>query len=111
MTGEPPDPMGIGETDAPPVEEKPYKVLFEANRCIGTGQCAEVSANWELDIETGIARPKAFFFDEEALEGNVEAAIRCPAKRGAGVIHVIDRRTGRELAPDPNGDGTVSVDW
>ena len=105
------DPADIGEHDAPPVEEKPYKVVFEANRCIGTGKCATVSSNWTLDVETGIARPRAFFFGEEALSGNLRAAEVCPAKKGAGVIHVVDRRTGNELAPDPSGDGTLSVDW
>jgi len=107
----PVDPADIGETDAPPVAEKPYKVVFEANRCIGAGKCAEVSANWELSIETGIASPIAYFFGEEDLEHNVRAAEVCPAKKDRGVIHVVDRRTGEELAPDPEGDGTLSVDW
>jgi ferredoxin len=113
MSGEPdyPDPSEIGSTDGPPVEEKPYKILFEANRCIGTGRCAEVSDNWRLDIETGIAAPVTFFLDDDELSDNVAAAERCPAKKGDGVIHVIDRRTGEEIAPDPHGDGTVSVDW
>lgn len=104
------DPRDIGSA-GPPVEEKPYKVLFEANRCIGTGRCAEVSDNWELDLETGLARPVSFFLDEDKLAPNVRAAELCPAKKGRGVIHVIDRRTGEEIAPDPDGDGTVSVDW
>lgn len=106
----PPDPGDIGSA-GPPVAEKPYKVLFEANRCIGTGRCAEVSDNWELDLETGIARPASFFLDEDELASNVRAAELCPAKKGRGVIHVIDRRTGEEIAPDPDGDGTISVDW
>ena len=104
------DPRTIG-SEGPPVAEKPYKILFEANRCIGAGRCAEMSSNWELDIHTGIARPRSFFVGEDELEANIEAAKRCPAKQGRGVIHVIDRRTGAELAPDPNEDGTVSVDW
>ena len=108
---EPVDPAEIGEVDAPPVEEKPYKVVFEANACIGTGKCATVSSNWELDLETGVARPRTYFFDEDDLAGNVHAAEVCPAKKGAGVIHVVDRRTGEEVAPDPRGDGTLSVDW
>lgn len=108
---EPVDPAEIGEVDAPPVEEKPYKVVFEANACIGTGKCATVSSNWELDLETGVARPRTYFFDEDDLAGNVHAAEVCPAKKGAGVVHVVDRRTGTEIAPDPRGDGTLSVDW
>lgn len=104
------DPAAVG-ADGPPVEEKPYKILFEANACIGTGKCAEVSGNWTLDIDTGIARPQSFFVDEDEVDENVAAAERCPAKKGRGVIHVIDRRTGREIAPDPDGDGTISVDW
>ena len=107
---DPPDPADIG-SEGPPVAEKPYKVLFEANRCIGAGRCAEVAANWTLDIDTGLARPGTFFLDEDEVEENVAAAERCPAKKGRGVIHVIDRRTGAEVAPDPHGDGTISVDW
>ena len=98
-------------SDGPPVDEAPYKILFEANACIGTGKCAVASRNWTLDLETGIARPESFFITEDELAENVQAADRCPAKKGDGVIHIIDRRTGDELAPDPHGDGTVSVDW
>ena len=105
------DPRQIGERDAPPVEEAPYKIIFEANRCIGAGKCAGVSANWELDIGTGIAAPKGYFFGEEDLAHNVRAAEVCPAKKDRGVIHVVDRRTNEEVAPDPHGDGTLSVDW
>ena len=105
------DPSQIGERDAPPVEEAPYKVIFEANRCIGAGKCAEVSANWSLDIATGIAAPEGYFFGEEDLAHNVRAAEVCPAKKDRGVIHVVDRRTNEEVAPDPHGDGTLSVDW
>jgi ferredoxin len=86
-------------------------VVFEANGCIGAGKCAEVSDNWTLDLATGIASPESYFFDEDDLNHNVRAAEVCPAKKGRGVIHVIDRETGEELAPDPAGDGTVSVDW
>ena len=111
-TGENPvDPARLGERDAPPVAEKPYKVIFEANRCIGAGKCAEVSDNWALDLSTGLARPRTFFFTEDDLDENIRAAEVCPAKKERGVIHVIDRRTGEEVAPDPHGDGTVSVDW
>lgn len=105
------DPRDVGSADGPPVEEKPYKVLFEANRCIGTGHCAVASGNWTLDLRTGIAAPESFFFGEDELEEQIDAAEKCPAKKGRGVIHVIDRRTGDEIAPDPHGDGTVSVDW
>ncbi len=105
------DPNTVGSTDGPPIAEMPYKVLFEANRCIGTGHCAAAADNWELDIDTGIARPRSFFLTEDELVDNIEAARQCPAKKGRGVIHVIDRRTGEEIAPDPNGDGTISVDW
>jgi ferredoxin len=105
------DPSEIGETDAPPVEEKPYKLLFEANKCFGAGKCAEVSDNWEMDLASGMARPSTYFFDEDDLDHNVAAAEACPAKKGEGVIHVVDRRTDEEIAPDPHGDGTLSVDW
>ena len=111
MTTEPIDPTALGEANSPPIEAKPYKVIFEANRCIGAGKCAEVSANWDLDLSTGLARPRSYFITEAELSHNVRAAGVCPAKKGRGVIHVIDRRTGEELAPDPFGDGTVSVDW
>jgi len=108
---EPIDPSEIGEQDAPPVSEKPYKIIFEANKCFGAGKCAEVSDNWNLSLQTGIAEPAAYFFDEEELDHNVDAAEACPAKKDRGVIHVVDRRTSEEIAPDPNGDGTLSVDW
>lgn len=104
-------PSDIGEADAPPVEQKPYKIVFEANKCFGAGKCAEASRNWELDFETGIAAPQSYFLGEDELEENVRAAELCPAKKGDGVIHVIDRRTDEEIAPDPHGDGTLSVDW
>lgn len=111
MADEPVDPGEIGEADAPPVEDKPYKVIFEANRCIASGKCAEVSENWEMDLLSEIAQPQSYFFDESDLDHNVRAAEACPAKKGEGVIHVVDRRTGDEVAPDPDGDGTLSVDW
>lgn len=93
----------------PPVSEKPYRVVFEGNLCIGTGRCAEVAENWSMDIRTGLARAETHFFDEDELEENLEAARVCPAKNGTGVIHVVDRRTGREIAPDPAGDGSLSL--
>ena len=105
-------PSEIGDSaNAPPIDEKPYKIIFEANRCIGAGRCAEVAANWEMDITSGLARPRTYFIDETELDENIRAAELCPAKKGAGVIHIIDRRTDAEVAPDPHGDGTFSVDW
>ena len=111
MADAPPDPSDIGETDAPSVEEAPYKIIFEANRCIAAGKCAEVSDNWEMELSTGIAQPNVYFFDDDDLAHNVRAAEACPAKKNRGVIHVVDRRTDEEIAPDPEGDGTLSVDW
>jgi ferredoxin len=111
MPDEPVDPSDIGEHDAPPVEEKPYKIIFEANKCIAAGKCAEVSENWTMNITSGIAQPESYFIDESALEDNIEAAEVCPAKKDRGVIHVVDRRTNEEIAPDPAGDGSLSVDW
>jgi ferredoxin len=111
MAKESVDPSEIGERDAPPVEEAPYKIIFEANKCIAAGKCAEVSDNWEMDISTGIAEPQTYFFDDAELEHNLRAAEVCPAKKDVGVIHVVDRRTNEEIAPDPAGDGTLSVDW
>lgn len=105
------EPNEIGPSDGPPISEKPYKIIFEAGGCIGAGRCAEMADNWELDLSTGIAKPTAYFIDESTVQANIEAAKACPAKKGRGVIHVIDRRTGEELAPDPNGDGTVNLDW
>jgi hypothetical protein len=87
-TDQPIDPGEIGERDAPPVTEKPYELISKTNECIGAGKCAEVSDPDE----------------------NVRAAAVCPAKKDRGVIHVIDRETGTKIAPDPRGDGTVSVD-
>ncbi len=111
MPDEPVDPSAIGERDAPPVSEKPYKIIFEANKCIAAGKCAEVSDNWSMNITSGIAEPESYFITEDELDSNLEAAEVCPAKKDRGVIHVVDRRTNEELAPDPNGDGTLSVDW
>jgi len=111
MADNPTDPSDIGEANAPPVEEAPYKIIFEANKCIGAGKCAEATDNWDLDLETGIASPNSYFFGEDALEENVEAAELCPAKKDRGVIHVIDRRSNEEIAPDPAGDGSLSVEW
>ncbi|MFB6068670.1 MAG: ferredoxin [Halobacterium sp.] len=105
------DPASVGEGDAPPVEERPYKVLFEANLCFGAGKCAAASEHWTLDLQSGVARPRGYFLTEAEVESTLRAAEACPAKNGDGVIHVVDRRTGEELAPDPHGDGTVSVDW
>ncbi|MFB6156367.1 MAG: ferredoxin [Haloferacaceae archaeon] len=112
MSDDAPRPSEVGSSDdAPPVEEKPYKVIFEANKCFGAGKCAEVSDNWELDLDTGVARPRSYYLTEDQVDGNVRAAEACPAKKGRGVIHVVDRRTDEEIAPDPEGDGTLSVDW
>ncbi|ERG98588.1 MAG: hypothetical protein J07HQX50_02629 [Haloquadratum sp. J07HQX50] len=111
-TNEPISPSELGSADeAPSVETKPYKIIFEANKCFGAGRCAEVADNWEMDISTGLASPQSYFLDEDQLEENIDAAEVCPAKKDAGVIHVIDRRTDEEISPDPHGDGTLSVDW
>jgi len=112
MSDERPKPSEFGTTDdAPPVEQKPYKIIFEANKCFGAGRCAEASNNWELDLETGVANPRTYFFDESELDENVRAAELCPAKKGTGIIHIIDREKDIEIAPDPHGDGSLSVDW
>jgi len=105
------EPSDVGSADAPPVEEKPYKIIFEANKCFGAGKCAEVSKNWEMDLKSEMAKPRSYYVGEDELEENVRAAEVCPAKKGAGVIHVVDRRTDEEIAPNPHGDGTLSVDW
>lgn len=104
-------PSDVGSADAPSVDQKPYKIIFEANRCFGAGKCAAVSDNWEMSLESGLARPKSYYLTEDDVDDNVRAATVCPAKKGDGCIHVIDRRTDEELAPDPNGDGSLSVDW
>jgi hypothetical protein len=96
-------------TSTPPVEEKPYKILFEGARCFGAGKCAEVADNWGMDFSTGLASPKTYFLDDDELPENVRAAEVCPAKKDVGVIHIIDRRTGEEIAPNPDGDGTISL--
>ena len=112
MSDERPTPSEFGTTDdAPPVDEKPYKIIFEANKCFGAGRCAEASTNWELDLDTGIAAPQSYFLEESELDENVRAAELCPAKKGDGVIHIIDREQDIEIAPDPHGDGSLSVDW
>ncbi|GAB3683405.1 hypothetical protein GCM10028857_10910 [Salinarchaeum chitinilyticum] len=104
------DPADVGD-EGPPIAEKPYKIIFEANACFGAGKCAEVADNWEMDILSGMAKPNSYFIGEDELDENVRAAVVCPAKKGDGCIHVVDRRTDEEIAPDPHGDGTISVDW
>ncbi len=94
----------------PSVQDKPYRIIFEGKSCIGTGECAQVSENWEMDLGTGKAKVKSIFIGEDEFDDNLEAAQRCPAKNGIGVIHLIDRETGEEIYPDPNGDGSISVD-
>lgn len=84
---------------APDIEQKPYKIIFEGKGCIGSGKCAEVSDNWTMDIETGIAKPETNYVDEDELEDELKAARVCPAKNGDGVIRIVDRRTGDELKP------------
>jgi len=84
---------------APSVEEKPYKIIFDGKGCIGSGKCAEVSDNWEMKIETGLARARSHYIDEDELEHNLDAARVCPARNGEGVITVIDRETGEEVEP------------
>ncbi len=71
----------VGSADAPPVAEKPYKVIFEANKCFGAGKCAEVSDNWEMSLASGMAQPNEYYIDEDDLEDNVRAAEVCPAKK------------------------------
>lgn len=93
----------------PPVDEKPYRIIFEGKACIGTGECAQVSENWEMNLSTGKANVKSIFITEDEFDENLEAAQRCPAKNGIGVIHLIDRESGKEIYPDPEGDGTVSI--
>ncbi|MFC7187789.1 ferredoxin [Halorubrum yunnanense] len=97
--------------EGPPIEEKPYKIVFEANKCFGAGKCAEVADNWVMDMQTAMGKPQSYYIGEDELEENVRAAEVCPAKKDQGVIHVVDRRTDDEIAPDPHGDGTLSVDW
>ncbi|MFB6282513.1 MAG: ferredoxin [Halobacteria archaeon] len=90
---------GVVETDSgkDSSSEERYKIIFEGGACIGTGKCAEVSDNWDMDIATGKARPDSHFFGEEDLDHNLKAARVCPAKNGEGVIRVLDTETGEEL--------------
>lgn len=104
------EPSDVGG-EGPPIEEKPYKIIYEANLCFGAGRCAEATDNWELDISTGLAKPQSYYISTDELDENIRAAELCPAKKGDGIIHIIDRRTDEELAPDPHGDGTLSVEW
>jgi len=81
MSDDRPKPSEVGTVeDAPPIDEKPYKIIFEANKCFGAGKCAEASRNWELDLDTGVAKPRAYFLEESELDENIAAAEKCPAK-------------------------------
>ena len=84
---------------APPVDEKPYRIEFDAQGCIGSGPCAAASDNWRLSLDTGISSPKRRYLAESEFDANTEAAERCPAKKGKGVIRLVDRRTGEVVAP------------
>jgi len=84
---------------APDVDEKPYKIIFDGKGCIGSGKCAEVSDNWEMSLQTGLASAKSHYVDEDQLDEQLEAVRVCPARNGDGVITVIDRRTGEEVEP------------
>lgn len=103
------DTASKADRGAPPVDEKPYRVIFEGNLCFGAGRCAEISDNWEMELSTGRGRPREYFFTEQQLADNLRAVGACPAKKDVGAIHVVDRRTGEEIAPDPYGDGRVSL--
>jgi len=81
-------PSDVGEGDAPPIDAKPYKIIFEANLCFGAGKCASESPHWELDLDTGLARPRTYHVGEDDLEHHIRAAESCPAKKGRGVIHL-----------------------
>lgn len=76
-----------------------YKIVFEGDHCIATGRCAEVSDNWTMDLDSGVARPRSYHVDEEELSHNLEAARVCPAKNGDGVIRVVDTATGDDVVP------------
>lgn len=99
-------PSGTEAADAPPVSEKPYRVEFEATGCIGAGHCASASPNWTLDLDTGIASPSERYVSRADLDHNAEAAEQCPAKKGAGVIRIVDRRTGEVVAPADAADAS-----
>ena len=105
-----PDASATAADGAPPVSEKPYRIEFEATNCIGAGPCASASSNWTLDLDTGIARPRERYVAEADLAHNAEAAERCPAKKGAGVIRVVDRRTGEVVAPADASEGDAADD-
>lgn len=77
-----------------------YKVIFLGEDCIGAGRCAEVSKNWSMDIETGLANPGSYFLDENDLEHNTEAAEVCPANNGEGAILILDTETDEVIAPE-----------
>ena len=106
----PDDVTGTEADTAPPVAEKPYRVEFEAAGCIGAGHCASASPNWLLDLDTGIASLRERYVSEADFDHNAEAAERCPARKGTGVIRVVDRRTGEVVAPADAADADSSAD-
>lgn len=108
---EPIDPTETGEADAPSVEAAPSEATFAADGWTCAGKSAEVSANCSLSHAAGIASPEGSSFGEDDLAHDVRAPAVRPAEKRRGVIHVGDRRSGAEIAPDPAGDGTRSTDW
>jgi len=84
-----------------------YKIVYDAENCIGIFACVAAHEkrwaigrselegkaeliNGKLDDKTGYFE---FEFDEDELEANMEAARVCPVN----VIHIIDKKTGKQL--------------
>ena len=102
-------PSEIGDADAPPLAEAPYRVGFEADKCIAGRNSAPVPDDWTMDIETGIAQPNAYFFDKPDLGHNVRAAVVCPAKRTAASSTSYTAAPTRRSRPNPRA--TARCQW
>ncbi len=71
---------------------KSYQIIFDADRCIGSGACAAVTpSNWQMQPD-GKTKPRKTEISESELGENLEAARGCPVN----AIQILGK-TGKQL--------------
>jgi ferredoxin len=75
--------------------EKKYKIEFDREACIGAAACCAVAPEQWVMRQDG--KPDLIYpeIGEDKLKENIEAAEVCPVR----VIKIIDKKTGKVLAP------------
>ena len=75
--------------------EKKYKIEFDREACIGAAACCAVAPEQWVMREDG--KPDLIYpeIGDDKLKENIEAAEVCPVR----VIKIIDKKTGKVLAP------------